>query len=117
MALWAIALQAPLSIGFFRQEYWNGLPYPPPGVSLNPGSKPTSLKACSLPLAPTGKAPQNTRPLLIAMFILSFLNMHLGKELTAESEDEHVSVGDARLVSTTSLSIYTLFSWLVNLVG
>ena len=51
------------------------------------------------------------------VFILSFLNMHLGKELTAESEDEHVSVGDARLVSTTSLSIYTLFSWLVNLVG
>ena len=27
---WTIALQAPLSMGFFRQEYWNGLPFPPP---------------------------------------------------------------------------------------
>ena len=27
---WTVALQAPLSIGFSRQEYWSGLPYPPP---------------------------------------------------------------------------------------
>ena len=29
--LWTVACQAPLSMGFSRQEYWNGLPYPPPG--------------------------------------------------------------------------------------
>ena len=28
---WTVACQAPLSIGFSRQEYWSGLPYPPPG--------------------------------------------------------------------------------------
>ena len=28
---WTIALQAPLPTGFSRQEYWSGLPYPPPG--------------------------------------------------------------------------------------
>ena len=28
---WTVACQAPLSMGFFRQEYWSGLPYPPPG--------------------------------------------------------------------------------------
>ena len=29
-APWAVALQAPLSMGFFRQEYWSGLPRPTP---------------------------------------------------------------------------------------
>ena len=29
--LWTVALQAPLSMGFSRQEYWNGLPFLPPG--------------------------------------------------------------------------------------
>ena len=33
---WTIAHQAPLSIGFFRQEYWSGLPFPPPGGSSQP---------------------------------------------------------------------------------
>ena len=28
---WTVALQAPLSMGFSRQEYWSGLPFPPPG--------------------------------------------------------------------------------------
>ena len=39
---WTIALQAPLSIGFSRQEYWSGLPFPPPGDLPNPGMKPKS---------------------------------------------------------------------------
>ena len=30
--LWTVALQAPLSVGFSRQEYWSGLPCPPPGA-------------------------------------------------------------------------------------
>ena len=34
--------QAPLSMGFFRQEYWNGLPFPPPGDLPNPGIGPVS---------------------------------------------------------------------------
>ena len=34
--------QAPLSTGFPRQEYWSGLPFPPPGWEANPGIKPTS---------------------------------------------------------------------------
>ena len=38
----AIALQAPLSIGFPRQEYWSGLPFPSPGNLPNPGIKPVS---------------------------------------------------------------------------
>ena len=38
--------QAPLSMGFSRQEYWSGLPYPPPGDLPNPGIKPVSLISC-----------------------------------------------------------------------
>ena len=38
--LWTIAYQAPLSMGFFRQEYWSGLPFPSPGDLPNPGIEP-----------------------------------------------------------------------------
>ena len=37
-----VACQAPLFMGFSRQEYWNGLPFPSPGDLPNPGIKPTS---------------------------------------------------------------------------
>ena len=39
---WTIAHQAPLSTGFSRQEYWSGLPFPPPGGLSEPGIKPAS---------------------------------------------------------------------------
>ena len=37
---WTIAHQAPLSMGFSRQEYWSGLPFPSPGDLPEPGTKP-----------------------------------------------------------------------------
>ena len=40
---WTTALQAPLSMGFPKQEYWSGLPLPFPGDLRNPGIKPASL--------------------------------------------------------------------------
>jgi len=40
---WTVACQAPLSIGFSRQEYWSGLPFPSPGDLPHPGIKPGSL--------------------------------------------------------------------------
>ena len=40
--LWTVARQAPPSMGFSRQEYWNGLPFSSPGDLPNPGIKPTS---------------------------------------------------------------------------
>ena len=39
---WTVAAQAPLSIGFSRQEYWSGLPFPSPGDLPDPGSEPES---------------------------------------------------------------------------
>ena len=34
--LWTVALQVPLSMGFSRQEYWSGFPFPSPGESSQP---------------------------------------------------------------------------------
>ena len=43
-----IAYQAPLSMGFSRQEYWSALPFPSPGDLPNPGIKPMSLASSAL---------------------------------------------------------------------
>ena len=39
---WTVAFQAPLSMEFFRQRYWSGLPFPTPGNFPNPGMEPVS---------------------------------------------------------------------------
>ena len=46
--LWTVVCQAPLSMGFSRQEYWSRWPYPPSGDLSNPGIKPGSLKSPAL---------------------------------------------------------------------
>ena len=55
---WTVAHQAPLSMGFSRQEYWSWLPCPPPGNLPNPGIEPRSyaLQADSLPFQPLRKS-------------------------------------------------------------
>ena len=54
---WTVARQAPLSMEFSRQEYWSGLPFPPPGYLPDPGTELTSpvspaLQVDSLPAKP-----------------------------------------------------------------
>ena len=58
VAPWTVAHQAPLSMGFSRQEYWSGLPFPSPGDLPNPGIEPRSpvLQADALTSEPPGKA-------------------------------------------------------------
>ena len=54
---WTVAYQAPPSIEFSRQEYWDGLPFPSAGDLPDPGIKPMSptLQADALPSEPPGK--------------------------------------------------------------
>ena len=54
--LWTVAHQAPLAMGFSRQEYWSGLPFPSPGHLPNPGIEPTStaFQADALTSEPPG---------------------------------------------------------------
>ena len=47
-AAWAVARQAPLSMGLTKQEYWSGLPFPTPGDLPNPGIEPASLVSTAL---------------------------------------------------------------------
>ena len=53
---WTVACQAPLSMEFSRQEYWNGLPFPFPGDLPDPGIEPASpaLQVASLLLSLQG---------------------------------------------------------------
>ena len=53
---WTVAYHAPLSMGFSRQEYWSGLPFPSSEDLPNPGMEPGSLalQADALPSEPPG---------------------------------------------------------------
>ena len=55
--LWTVAHEAPLSMGFSRQEYWSELPFPSPGDLPNSGIEPESpaLQADALPSELPGK--------------------------------------------------------------
>ena len=58
MTPWTVAYQAPLSMGFSRQEYWSGVPFPSPGDLPGPGielGSPT-LQADALLSEPPGKS-------------------------------------------------------------
>ena len=48
VTLWTVARQAPLSVGFSRQEYWSGLSFPSPGDLPDPGIEPASLMSLAL---------------------------------------------------------------------
>ena len=72
---WTLARQAPLSMGFSRQEYWSGLPFPSPGDLPDPGIKtpsfPSPALVCSLLSKPPGKPSTH-------MFILNFFFFLVG---------------------------------------
>ena len=55
---WTVAYQASQSMGFSRQEYWSGVPFPSPGDLPDPGIEPPSpaLQADTLPSEPPGKS-------------------------------------------------------------
>ena len=67
-APWTVDYQAPLSMRFSRQEYWNGLPFPSPVDLSNPGTEPRSpaLQADALPSKPPGK------PIKWEVFLFSY---------------------------------------------
>ena len=54
---WTVAYQAPQSMGFSRQEYWSGLPFPSPGDLPDPGIEPWSpaLQAGAISSEPPGE--------------------------------------------------------------
>ena len=58
---WTVTHQDPLSMGFFRQEYWSGLPFPPPGDLPDPGIEPTSASPALIGRFFTTDSPEKPR--------------------------------------------------------
>ena len=83
MTPWTVACQAPLSMEFSRQEYWSGLPFPPPGNLPDPWIKPESpaLQADALLSELLGK-PLFQTPILTSLKLYSFydLRVHIAIE-------------------------------------
>ena len=76
--LWTIACQAPLSMGFSRQEYWSGLPCPPPEDLPNPWMEPTSaLQADSFLLSYQGSPKIDISSVQLVQFSHSVLSHSL----------------------------------------
>ena len=73
---WAVAHQAPPSMGFSRQEYWSGLPFPSPGDLPDPGIEPRSpaLHADALISEPPGK-PQIC--ICMCIYVCVYMYIHI----------------------------------------
>ena len=85
---WTVACQAPISMGFSRQEYWSGLPHSPPGYLPDPGINLHLLhllhwQAGSLLLVPSGKPQSSLPPALhkgeCFLLVNSQLKSHFGE--------------------------------------
>ena len=74
---WTVAGQAPLSMGFLRQEYWSGLPFPASGALPDPKIKPESLASPALageffPIALPGKPIKKGMMIVCKMYLAQF---------------------------------------------
>ena len=76
-----------MSMGFFRQEHWSGLPFPPPGDLPDPGIEPVSLELAGRFF--TAEPPVNSRlpPKLQRECIRSFSGYHAVENLFFNPED------------------------------
>ena len=96
--LWSVAHQAPLSMGFSRQEYWSGLPFPSPGNLSNPGieSRSPTLWADALTSELPGK---------LKLFHLSLLLKDQGVGVSRKESSRKISTS-ALLTKPKSLTLW-----------
>ena len=89
---WTVACQAPLSMGFSTQEYWNGLPFPSPGDLHDPGSKLGLLHCRQILFCLSYQgSPMNTAPLVKADLISNFTTLNGARGAFAGITWEHLS--------------------------
>ena len=89
---WTVAHQAPLSMGFLRQEYWKGLPFPSAADLPDPGIEPVSpeLQVDSLPLSHLGTRGKQTTWVLIRVAMPRTFKQGTGNE--KEMKTNHLLV-------------------------
>ena len=99
---WTVARQASLFMGFSRQNYWSGLPFPSPGDLLNPGIEPGScgLQADALSSEPPGKSISLAKRVweqpasgkgCINLFFLAAIHRWQGQIISLWAEKRHFS--------------------------
>ena len=79
---WNVAHQAPLSMGFSRQEHWRGLPFPPPGDLSDPGTELVSFTSPALAgrfltISATWEAPVLVFIIMFVFIFLAELALHM----------------------------------------
>ena len=104
VTLWTVAGQAPLSLGFSRQQYWSGLSFPPPGDLPDQGIKPASLVSPALAgrfFTSSAKAITSVGCLAEkwSTGYLTLLVGHLACEITNESSHQDMTSLMAGMVS------------------
>ena len=99
---WTVAHQAPPSMGFSRQEYWSGMPFPSPGDLPGPGIEPRSLalQADALTAEPPGKPHVHITP--VAQMV---------KNLPAMGETQAWSLGWENPVEKGLATHSSIFAW------
>ena len=84
--LWTVAQQPPLSMGFSRQDYWSGLPLPPPGGLPDPGIEPTCVTSpapagCFFTISATWEAPTTLDSVLKSRAVTLLTKAHVVKAM------------------------------------
>ena len=130
--LWIVARQASLSMGFSRQEYWSGLPCPPPGVLPDSGIEPASLVSPTLAgkfftTSPSGKPCLTSGSLQICLWpFFSFFERELMQGLETWGNKQNAVIHPTafsvlqsireRPFSSSCFLCHTLFSFCCGVV-
>ena len=92
---WTLGLQAPLSIGYSRQEYWSGVPCPPPRDLPDPGIEPRSpaLQADSLLPSYKGSPSIVYATLKLNFSLIKYLNVNFKSTNYSSKNKKQTQVG------------------------
>ena len=113
---WTVVHQAPLSMGFPRQEYWSGLLYPPPEYLPDSGIKPASpaapeLQADSKPLSQQGSTSN------LVLSLNRWENWDPGKHFTSKEKQKYNKNVYVKWWSDIKLYYFILFKYIMIFGG
>ena len=102
---WTIACEALLSMGFSRQEYWSGLPFPSPGDLPNPGMEPEYL--VKKPLISVSSILTSIPPAKTRVFGMTFSSVQFSRSAASDSLRPHGSQHTRPPCPLPTLGVYS----------